>query len=343
LDDVSREATASQCGCPYEEGAALLSPGVMLRLRNFAQGTHRMMRVAGHYLWLAAMVSLLGFAFIGQPLSSSAKSSNIDFDILYRAAQIANLSYDGKSKILGELKGKSAWVATPGTTDVQYVIAFNDQRKLQAIAVRGTANDANWALDKDTHALKDQKSGVLMHRGFRTAADAIYRDVKPRLKPGYTTYLTGHSLGGAVAAILGIYLQDDGVKLGRIFTFGQPKFTNVAGAKAYQSLPLLRVIYQNDTVALLPDNDAQGDQVFAHIGPVINILSGPYYVYGSSQQALQFSQGSFGKLLTQISLPDHKGSTAAGLVWSGSCPLHLRFQTSVCSDKASASSTSTPR
>jgi triacylglycerol lipase len=145
-----------------------------------------------------------------------------------------------------------------------------------------------------------------MHRGFTTAAQSIYQDVKPRLKTGYTTYLTGHSLGGAVAAILGIYLQDDGVKLGGIYTFGQPKFTNVAGAKAYENLPLLRVIYQNDTVALLPDSDAQGEQAFAHIGPAINILTGPYYVYGSAQQTLQFSQGSFGKLLTQISLPDHK-------------------------------------
>jgi hypothetical protein len=255
---------------------------------------------------IAAMIILLAGALINHPISSSARSPDIDFDILYRAAQIANLSYDGKSKILGELKGKSAWVATPGTTDVQYVIGYNDQRKVQAIAVRGTANDTNWTLDKDTHALRDQKSGILMHRGFRTAADAIYRDVKPRLKPGYTTYLTGHSLRGAVAAILGIYLQDDGVKLGRIFTFGQPKFTNVAGAKAYKNLPLLRVIYQNDTVALLPDSDAQGDQQFAHIGPVINLLSGPYYVYGTAQQGLQFSQGSFSKFLTQISLPDHK-------------------------------------
>jgi triacylglycerol lipase len=255
---------------------------------------------------LIAVISLVGFVFISQPLSSLAKSPDIDFDLLYRAAQFANLAYDGKSKILGELKGKPAWVATPGAADVQYVIGYNDQRKVQAIAVRGTANATNWTLDKDAHALKDQRSGILMHRGFRTAAEAIYRDVRPRLKPGYTTYLTGHSLGGAVAAILGIYLQDDGVKLGRIFTFGQPKFTNSAGAKAYESLPLLRVIYQNDTVALLPDNDAQGDQVFAHIGPVINILSGPYYVFGTAQQTLQFSQGSFSKFLTQISLPDHK-------------------------------------
>jgi hypothetical protein len=43
---------------------------------------------------------------------ASPKSANIVLDILYRAAQVANLSYDGKSRILGELKGKSAWAAT---------------------------------------------------------------------------------------------------------------------------------------------------------------------------------------------------------------------------------------
>jgi len=144
-----------------------------------------------------------------------------------------------------------------------------------------------------------------MHSGFRTAAEAIYRDVKPHLKRGYTTYLTGHSLGGAVAAILGIYLRDDKVKLGGIYTFGQPKFTNVAGVKAYRNLPLLRVIYQNDTVVLLPDETKQGGQVFAHIGPAINLLSGPYYVYASAQQTLQISQGSFRKFFSLISVQDH--------------------------------------
>ena len=251
-------------------------------------------------------VIMLGMTALGQPGIGLAKSPNLDFNLIYHAAKIANQAYDGKSKILGKLKGKSAWVATPGKTNVQYFIIYNDTRKLQAISVRGTDNDANWTLDKDTRGVRDKKTGILMHRGFRTAANAIYGDVRPRLKKGYTTYLTGHSLGGAVAVILGIYFQKDGVKLGGIYTFGQPKFTNVAGARRYENLPLLRIVNQNDTVALLPDEDAQGNQVFAHIGPAINILTGPYYVYGNAQQTLRVSQGSFGKFLTQISVPDHK-------------------------------------
>ena len=171
--------------------------------------------------------------------------------------------------------------------------------------MRGTVNNTNWTLNKDTRGVRDRKVGIVLHSGFRTAAQVIYRDVKPRLKRGYTTYLTGHSLGGAVAGILGIYLRHDRYRLGGIFTFGQPKFTNVAGDKAYRKLPLLRVVNQNDTVALLPERTKQSGQTFAHIGPVVNLLSGPHYFYGNVQEALEFSQGSFGKLLGQISVPDH--------------------------------------
>ena len=37
------------------------------------------------------------------------------------------------------------------------------------------------------------------------------------------------------------------------------------------------------------------------------------------------------------------GSKPVEMVWSGTCPLHIRFQTSTCSESANASSTSTPR
>ncbi len=57
---------------------------------------------------------------------------------------------------------------------------------------------------------------------------------------------------------------------------------------------------------LLLDNDAQGDQEFAHIEPCVNLPKGPYYAYASAKETLRLSEGSFSKFLTQISLPDHK-------------------------------------
>ncbi len=256
--------------------------------------------------WIVLVAALvLVMAAIARP-ALAAGTPKIDFKLIYQAALLSDQAYDGGSEIIGKYPGRSAWVATPGDTNVQYVLIQNDKRKIQAIAVRGTVDDTNWGLDTDTRGVKDQKTGILMHRGFRKAAEVIYHDLKPRLKADYQTYLTGHSLGGAVAAILGTYLVDDGFKIAGIYTFGQPKFTNVAGARAYRDLPLLRVINQNDVVTALPDTTKDGKQQFVHIGAVINLFSGPYYAYLNKEQTLQLSGGTLGRYFTQISVPDHK-------------------------------------
>lgn len=256
--------------------------------------------------FLCILTLLLVMSPLGRSPAGAQNSPPVDFKLIYQAVQLASHAYDKKSKILVRYGAKTARVATPGKTNVQYILLHDHQRRTQIIAVRGTVDDTNWKLDRDKRIVRDDRSGVLLHRGFRQAADAIFQDIKPRLKPDYTTYLTGHSLGGAVAAILGIYLWDEAFKLGGIYTFGQPKFTNLQGATTYRNLPLLRVVYQNDTVSLLP-NETRGDkQQFVHIGPVLNLLTGPYYLYGTAEQATQFSENSFRKMLFQISLPDHK-------------------------------------
>ena len=236
-----------------------------------------------------------------------ADEGRIDFRLLYQAARIANQAYDVRSEILGDYpNADKAWVSTPGNAEVQYVYLYSRQRNVQVIAVRGTENDVNWELDKDTRGVMDQRTGILLHNGFRIAAEAIYADVRPRLRKDTKLYLTGHSLGGAVAAILGIYLMNERFNIAGIYTFGQPKFTNAEGARTYQRLPLLRVVYQNDVVATFPNETARSKQHYAHIGPVVNLLQGPHYLYLDSEQALRFSQGSLGKHFTRISVPDHK-------------------------------------
>ena len=230
----------------------------------------------------------------------------IKFKLLYQLAQLSNEAYHSETEILGKLPGHNNWVATPGSTHVQYILLNLDDRRVHVIAVRGTVDDTNWDLNKDRRTVVDRKAGIPLHHGFRTAAATIYRDVRPRLKRGYKVYLTGHSLGGAVAAILGIYFHSDKVELGGIYTYGQPKFTTVSGARAYRDLPLLRMIYQNDAVAFVPDRTPGSGEPFAHIGSAINLLSGRHYALVPAEQAMAFSQGSLRKVLSQISLPDHR-------------------------------------
>ncbi len=67
-----------------------------------------------------------------------------------------------------------------------------------------------------------------------------------------TVSLTGHSLGGAEAVILAMYLKTEGWKVSRVVTFGQPKVTDADGSKRFRDLPVLRVVNANDSVPLVP-------------------------------------------------------------------------------------------
>ena len=82
-----------------------------------------------HFMRLCALLVVLLTTLAG-PVVALADQLKIDFQLLYRAAQLANQAYDGQSEILGKYPGDSAWVSTPGKNNVQYVLLFNDARKI---------------------------------------------------------------------------------------------------------------------------------------------------------------------------------------------------------------------
>ena len=89
---------------------------------------------------------------------------------------------------------------------------------------RGTANRKNILTDIDMRMFDDEQLDLLFHRGFRDAADVIRNDIMKNYELHKTVYLTGHSLGGAVAQIIGMWLLEEGYNV-QIFTFGSPKVT----------------------------------------------------------------------------------------------------------------------
>lgn len=229
----------------------------------------------------------------------------VNFEQLYQFARLASDTYASESAIRDRHPGVS-WIATPGHTNVLYFVKTDHASKQHIVAVRGTVDDINWDLDMDTHGAFDKKAGVLVHRGFHTVARTIYADLRGQLKPAYRTYFTGHSLGGAVAAILATYLDRDGYGIGGVYTFGQPKFTNAEGVRRYSYMPVLRVVYQNDAVAMLPDAVKSSKVSYAHLGPELVLLSGPYFCYLDEIDAARKSIGAFSRGITFSSLPDHK-------------------------------------
>jgi hypothetical protein len=119
---------------------------------------------------------------------------------------------------------------------------------------RGTNNRDNVLTDLDFRPFKDgaltrhHKIDLYLHRGFRDAAMFLYKDIKKKYKLERTVYLTGHSLGGAIAQIIGLWLDMEGRNV-QIYTFGSPKVTTTFfGTKP----PHYRVVVDNDPIPFLP-------------------------------------------------------------------------------------------
>jgi hypothetical protein len=155
-----------------------------------------------------------------QSIGSKVTRENINFGELYTYAERASAAYASKSVIRSKYPS-TVRINSPDQTAVRYFLERNDKTHTQFITVRGTANNENLSEDLTIRVREDRKTDIPVHSGFDLAARAIYGDVKPYLKPGYKTYLAGHSLGGAVAAILTIYMIEDGVEVVRVVTFGQ--------------------------------------------------------------------------------------------------------------------------
>lgn len=140
--------------------------------------------------------------------------------------------------------------ATLPSSQVSY---FLSQKKgIQTIAIRGTDNLENAMLDLDLELKLDPTLGIKLHQGFDSAAKAVYDNIKPYLVKNQPIHITGHSLGGAIAVVLAMYLEKGHYPIGQIITFGQPKVTNVVGTTKFSDLPLIRVVTFDDIVPLVP-------------------------------------------------------------------------------------------
>jgi triacylglycerol lipase len=261
---------------------------------------------------LAACLSLLT-ACVGisttelQSIGSKVTPENINFRELYTYAERANAAYAAKSVIRSKYP-LTVRINAPGQTDVLYFLERNDKARTQFITVRGSADSRNFSEDLDIAMREDRKADIPVHSGFDLAARTIYQDVKPHLKPGYKTYLTGHSLGGAVAAIVTIYMIEDGVEVVRVVTFGQPRFTTAAGEKRLSFLPLARVVDENDIIPMVPPATALHPTFgpYEHVGSEVILLEGRNIVYLSAHDANRISVGEFWRSASFADLKDHK-------------------------------------
>ena len=260
---------------------------------------------------IAACLSLLT-ACVGisaaelNSIGSKLTREDIDFAELEAYAERSGAAYRAKQVIKAKYP-KTIRISSPGDTGVRYFLEQDDAAKTQIITVRGTADQKNFAEDLNITVRTDRQADIPVHAGFDLAARAIYSDATPYLKRDYKIYVTGHSLGGAVAALVTIYAIEDGFRVERVITFGQPKFTTAAGVRRLR-FPLIRVVDENDLVPMLPPATAIDPQFgpYEHVGPEVILLQEKRYVYLPAHDANRITIGEFWRSIGIADLPDHK-------------------------------------
>jgi triacylglycerol lipase len=152
-----------------------------------------------------------------------------------------------------------------------------------------------------------------VHRGFLKGAIALLAQIQPHLtqllgKPTKPVWLTGHSLGGALATVTGALLtqaQPMGKALQPqgIYVFGCPRIGNTSFAKNYPA-PLWRFANQTDLVPRVPLHTAGSLLAalpwvddYAHAGQSVYVDTTLNAQIGTEPPGLDFPDLSGGPML----------------------------------------------
>jgi hypothetical protein len=128
-----------------------------------------------------------------------------------------------------------------GNADTQAVVLKN-KRLLIVVFVgsegRGTsAIIRDWLLT-DLRIAQVPIGQILVHKGFRDAVEPVYPELKEliatHLKGRRSLWLTGHSLGGALANLTAYRLEEDGIKVQGVYTYAAPRVGDSAWAAEFE-------------------------------------------------------------------------------------------------------------
>ncbi len=189
--------------------------------------------------------------------NSNAQSYNADNALWL--GQVAKLAYQDFHTVKRVFTGWKAYELHDLRTDTQgFVVSKGD---VLVIAFRGTEpiKIKDWLTDLQIVLTHGPEGKV--HEGFYTRLLAIWQQLNAALTDlgptGKKIWITGHSLGAALAALAAAKLQKDGCvdKINGLYTYGQPR----AGDRRFtdwldsQMRPLLyRHVNNKDLVTNIP-------------------------------------------------------------------------------------------
>jgi hypothetical protein len=168
------------------------------------------------------------------------------------------------------------------SSDIQIGITINDEQQNVAIVFRGSESLKDWYYDLQIykHNLKDN---IWVHSGFykQLHADNIHLCIITKIQsiiqqhPDYKIFVTGHSLGGALATLFGYILSYEVENMITVVSFASPRIGNKPWKKSFESKPNLthfRVCNNRDLVTATPSIN------YYHVGTDIRLYNDSYYI-----------------------------------------------------------------
>ena len=181
-------------------------------------------------------------------------------------ASMSQLAYEhfeegGRAKelLLEKMKGGGfKWIDgfISTVTDTQAFLVAKDDWSYAVLAFRGTE------VTKTKDIITDLKASMIssvvgrIHKGFVSAYESVEPEIIKSLAKveGIPLYITGHSLGAALATLATQQLEQNNVfrqQIAACYTFGSPRVGNAEFDKDFKS-PVYRVINTTDIVTVIP-------------------------------------------------------------------------------------------
>ncbi|MCY3698379.1 MAG: lipase family protein [Gemmatimonadetes bacterium] len=146
----------------------------------------------------------------------------------------------------------------PGTDTQGFVAVRRDDEGtgMAVICFRGTTRIRDWMtnLDIAPQSIENPRTGAPignMHKGFHNAYRSVHGQIGERLKglEDLPLYITGHSLGGALAVVATWYQSSQ--RLAACYTFGAPRVGDQGLIDRFKT-PIYRIVNGPDPVSLVP-------------------------------------------------------------------------------------------
>jgi len=161
---------------------------------------------------------------------------------------------DGGRDWLG-LRGFHVTIVDAPQTDTRAIIASDGQDCVAAF--RGTQNLRDWLTDLDCAfaLLRVDGAEFAVHAGFKQALESVWEELNDELRRmgcARRFWLTGHSLGGALALLCARCCSGP---LAGVYTFGQPRAAGGRFAARYDAVlrdRTFRVVHAADIVPRVP-------------------------------------------------------------------------------------------